>query len=104
MGWQRRGNTLYYYAPRREGGRVRNRYFGRGPEAEALARQADAARRERDHVAGLKRLLGCPDALVEELAGGADRLLEVTLLVSGYHRRDRRWRPRHVRHADVPAR
>jgi hypothetical protein len=105
MSWQRRGERRYFYHSKREGKRIRNRYFGRGPAAELLAEQASATRRAREEVAKLAGELEPPDGLLAALEDGADRLLEATLLSLGYYRQCRRWRgPRRVRRIANPCR
>ena len=66
MGWERRGEALVYYHPRRVGGRVVKDYFGSGPPAQLaadlVAEARDCApprpRRPGPSEPGSKRLTG----------------------------------------------
>ena len=101
MPWERG----YYYRARKEDGRVRRQYVGRGPLAELLA-EADAgdrALRELDRRAaraerGRDNEL---DEQVKALEQAADLLAEAALLAAGYHRHRRgEWRKKRVRKSD----
>ena len=106
MGWEARGNRLYYFRYRKVDGRVTRQYLGAGPVAE-LAAAADALRRadrravmeaRRDEEANWQAAL----APLLELSRVADVMARAALLVAGYHRPSRSsWRRRrHVHHDD----
>ena len=99
MGWEKRGNAMYYYTAQRGGGRVVKQYVGTGRVAElaaqldALARAerteaAEAAKRERDELAAL-------DAALAPLNELADAATIAALVAAGCHRPKRgKWRKR----------
>jgi hypothetical protein len=99
MGWERRGNRLYFYAATRVGDRVVKRYVGAGEVAELAARldalghderdsEADARRRAREELAELDAALAPLDEL-------ADAAVAAALVAAGFHRHHRGpWRKR----------
>jgi hypothetical protein len=99
MAWERRGSNLYYYQSERVDGRVRKKYVGTGPLAEAVAhadetiRQSRAAQSERARVEleEAKTLASTG----EELWEAADILAVAQLVAAGYHRhKGGEWRMR----------
>ncbi len=99
MAWEarRRGRGPYYTRSRKEHGRVRREYFGKGPEAQ-LAAALDAQRRRdrqarRDHLRADRERWEGAAALLSELTEIADLLLRAALLGDGYHQHRRgAWR------------
>lgn len=96
MGMERRGNNTYYYAKRREGGRVVSEYRGAGELGEALAsldaidrarheHEREALRAERAALADVDRQAREAGALIEDLAAAV-------LLGLGYHTHKGQWR------------
>ena len=106
MGWEARGNGLYYFRYRKIDGRVTRQYLGAGAVAE-LAAAADALRRA-DRRAAMEARRGEQARWREALAPlmalsrVADLLARAALLAAGYHRHSRcSWRRRrHVHHDD----
>jgi hypothetical protein len=99
MAWERRGSNLYYYQSKRIDGRVRKKYVGTGPLAEAVAhadetiRRSGAAQSERARVE-LEDARTLASA-GEELCEAADILAVAELVASGYHRhKGGEWRMR----------
>jgi hypothetical protein len=96
MGWERRGNGLYYYSKRKVGGRVISTYHGAGPMAEAIAAgheylrarsseervERDSARRAVDEFAGL----------VDEFSRLTRAATRAVLLSRGCYEHKRQWR------------
>jgi hypothetical protein len=102
MGWEARGNGLYYFRYRKVNGRVTRQYLGAGAVAE-LAAAADALRRaDRRAVAEARRAeqANWQAALAPllELSRAADLLARAALLVGGYHRHARTWRKKRYVH------
>ena len=71
-------------------GKVRKKYYGRGPEADAaaaaLADRKKQREAERHALATGRAELRVVDALMHDLDGGASALMEAALLAAGYHR------------------
>jgi hypothetical protein len=106
MGWEARGNGLYYFRYRKLAGRVTREYVGAGPIGELAAAAdflrraarrsaAEALRAERDRW----REAAAP---LLELSRAADLLARAALLAAGYRQHARSsWRMRrHVHHDD----
>ena len=98
MGWEARGNRLYYFRYRKVDGRVTRQYLGAGPVAE-VAFAADVLRRaDRRAAAEARRAeqANWQAALAPSLALSrvADLLARAALLAGGYHRHARTWRKR----------
>jgi hypothetical protein len=102
MGWEARGNRLYYFRYRKVDGRVTRQYLGAGAVAE-LAAAADALRRadrraaaeaRRAEEANWKAAL----APLLELSRVADLVARAALLAGGYHRHARTWRKKRYVH------
>jgi hypothetical protein len=99
MARDRRG---YLYRSFRDGGRVRRRYFGKGPvadlvaqlEAAIVAARADECRRQAAEWRRELERLRSIDNLVEQLAGLAERAAHLALLATGHHQHKRQWRRR----------
>jgi len=99
MGWEKRGNQMYYYSAERVGGRVVKRYVGTGHAGELVAQLeaihrtereegAEAAKRERVKLAAL-------DAALAPLNELADALTAAALVAAGCHHPKRgKWRKR----------
>jgi hypothetical protein len=106
MGWEPRGNGLYYFRYRKVNGRVVREYVGAGAVAE-LAAAADALRRADRRAATEARRAeeaSWREALAPllELGHVADLLARAALLGAGYRQHARSsWRMRrHVHHDD----
>ena len=99
MAWERRRENWYYYRPQWIQGRVVKVYVGRGPEAEAAARE-DAARRAeraaRRQAAAVDRLREEPAGdLMAELDNQVKAMLRTALVAAGFHQHARgQWRRR----------
>jgi hypothetical protein len=102
MAWEIRGRGgRYYYRSCRVGSRVRKIYFGKGPAAEAAAREdqhARGARRAAREAARLRREgAAAIDALVAIYLNGSADIIQAALLEAGYHQHHRgEWRRRHA--------
>ncbi|QJW94611.1 hypothetical protein [Frigoriglobus tundricola] len=86
------GGTKYLYLSERDPatGKVRKRYVGTGPKADAAAAALEARRKRRaDERLAVERVrseLGAVDALMAELDAGATLVMEAALYAAGYHR------------------
>lgn len=103
MGWERRGNSTYYYQKIREGGRVVSRYCGRGAAAEAMAAMTAydrwQANRERERGRGeieqAEQATAAALAALRDLDRAAGAAMRAALHEAGYHQHDRgAWRRR----------
>ena len=106
MGWEPRGNGLYYFRYRKVDGRVTRQYLGAGGVAE-LAAAADALRRaDRRAAAEARRAEDArwraAVAPLLELSRAVDVVVRAALLAAGYRQHSRSsWRKRrHVHHDD----
>jgi hypothetical protein len=101
MGWEKRGNAMYYYIAERVGRRVVKRYVGTGYAGELAARLDALTRDERDEAAeAAKRAraeLAALDAALAPLNELADAATAAAL-VAAWCRRHKRgtWRKRRV--------
>ena len=102
MGWEARGNGLYYFRYRKVDGRVTREYVGAGAVAE-LAAAADALRRA-DRRGALEARRAEQDRWREALtpllalSRVADLMARAALLAGGYHRHARTWRKKRYVH------
>lgn len=98
MGWEQRGNGLYYYRKRRIGDTVVSEYVGRGELAQLIAtldalereeREAEqeAWREHRDEIAAV-------DQMLDEIQEVVRTLTRAYLLAAGYHTHKGQWRRR----------
>jgi hypothetical protein len=99
MAWDRRG---YYYMSKREAGRVRRVYVGRGLAAEVADGMDRLVRLKREHDREALRAEGAEvDALdgpLRELDELADLVARAALLAAGYRQHNRgEWRKRRER-------
>jgi hypothetical protein len=96
MGWEKRGNNLYYYRKKRDGDRVMSEYVGNGrmaqrisvedreererkwKEIEAMAQKRDSFRVVDQHAVQTSRLI--------------KQVAEVFLIMAGYHKHKGQWR------------
>src|SRR5262249_32662073 len=106
MGWERRGQFLYYFRATKAGGRRYSTYFGRGAEAQLasqvdeLHRQTQRARRAAEQQ--LRQRWRDADEAVHEFISVAQLLAHTALHLAGYHRPQRGpWRRRRQRE-DTP--
>lgn len=96
MGWERRGDKLYYYQTERENGRVKKRYVGTGEIAETVAHVDETRRRVREQrrqrgLEELERMEALGDPLLK-LEEATDVLARAHLVAAGYHRHKGEWR------------
>jgi hypothetical protein len=104
MGWEKRGNGLYYYRKRREGRRVISEYIGHGELAEAIA-TLDALDRERRELEREGWRLEKETILSIARAGteAQEVILTLTrawLLAQGYHTHKGQWRRKRERNCN----
>jgi hypothetical protein len=96
MGWEKRGNGLYYYRKRREGGQVVSEYVGSGELAELAARldtlaqlerelEQEAWRQEQGEILEVARMDDEAQEVILDLTRG-------WLLAQGYHTHKGQWR------------
>lgn len=98
MGWEKRGDGLYYYRKKRVGDRVLSEYVGTGLLAEAIA-DLDARARLRRELDRQVRRERREDILDIARAGDDAQAVILTLtrawlLAQGYHTHKREWRLR----------
>jgi hypothetical protein len=102
MAWEtRKRGGRYYYRCQRVGGRVIKQYIGRGPVAEAAAREdqhAREARRATQEAARLRREEAAAiDALIASYLKGSADVIRSALNDAGLHQHHRgEWRRRHA--------
>jgi hypothetical protein len=98
MAWELRCHKRYYYRSRRVGDRVLKQYLGRGPAAEAAAREDEekqAARVARRYAAAIEKAQAEPAReLLAELNGQVTMAVHTALTAAGYHRHGGEWRKR----------
>ena len=86
------GGTKYLYLSARDPatGKVKKRYVGTGPKAEAAAAALEARQKRRvDERLAVERMRsehGAVDALMAELDAGATLVMEAALFAAGFHR------------------
>jgi hypothetical protein len=100
MCWVSRGDKRYYYRMHRlPGGHFHREYIGSGPEAE-LAAALDAHRRrqqqaQREALRADREAWERAAAVLDELIASSDVLVQVCLLIAGFHQHQRgEWRRR----------
>ncbi|MBV7328408.1 hypothetical protein KFU94_09135 [Chloroflexi bacterium TSY] len=95
MGWEFRGNRLYYYRKQRIGNRVVSEYIGAGPIAELVAVQDENERQEAERqIQAWKPIRDADRALVGEIDGVVAMvraLVKYFLLLAGYRTRKGTW-------------
>jgi hypothetical protein len=98
MGWERRGDNLYYYRKRREGDRVVSEYVGRGQAAELIADLDLLARKwreeEREAWTQQQAEITAVDQMLDKVEGVIRTLTRAYLLAAGYHTHKGQWRRR----------
>jgi len=96
MGWERRGNSRYYYRKRREGDRVVSEYVGSGPLAELASALDDLTREEqsleREQIQREREAIRAVDMRVEDVCTVIRVLTYGALLAAGYHTHKAQWR------------
>jgi len=95
MGWERRGNQLYYYRKRRIGGRVVSEYLTLEAATELLVQGQDDDRQECELSQAERRERRKAEAIEGELArltDLADALTLAVLIAGGCHTHKRQWR------------
>jgi hypothetical protein len=106
MAWERRERGgIYYTRSRRIGGRVVREYVGRGPLAEAAAREdaVRAAKREaqRREWRARREEIEAVDAQLAQLDALCRMLVRTELEAAGFHQHHRgEWRKRREEKAD----
>jgi hypothetical protein len=101
MGWERRGNGLYYYHKRRVGRRVVSEYGGHGEVAQAIEALRADDREMQAHLRGLWRQEKADDQVIERQLAETEELVRAlvqgVLVTAGYHTHKGQWRK--ARHA-----
>ena len=99
MGWEKRGNKSYYYRKRREGGRVRSEYVGRGDVAQISVELIQNDQRDRKTGReALRYAQQAEKAIDRQLATAEAAIYAITdakLSSEGYHKHKGQWRKRH---------
>jgi hypothetical protein len=95
MGWEKRGNNLYYYRKERDGSRVKSTYVGRGEIAHLISQfQASSTVVERiaraNKLDDSKRTEAALDLATELI----QHFTQAALLIAGFHTHKRQWRHR----------
>ncbi len=96
MGWEKRGNGLYYYRKHRCGKKVYSEYVGTGPGVEAIALTEQQLRenssymkqfeqKEQEREKELSRHVDEICSFIRVLVGGH-------MLTNGYHNHHGQWR------------
>ena len=93
MGWEQRGNNLYYYRKEREGSRVKSTYVGKGEIAHLIS-QFQTSSTAVERIARANRL---PESKkTEAVLDLASELIQLStqaaLLTAGFHTHKRQWR------------
>ena len=96
MGWETRGNGIYYYQKRREGSRVVSEYVGTGPDAaliESLVQLGyDKAKHDRRQDQKQRAEVEAFDGEVAALCELIDMLTDAALVTAGFHKHKGQWR------------
>jgi hypothetical protein len=96
MFWRTLGAQRYYQHSYRDvDGRVRSRYYGRGPLAEAIAsldaRERDRRIERRERTRAERERLARMESRVVEYCEGVDELFDAWMRLSGWHRHGGQW-------------
>jgi D-Tyr-tRNAtyr deacylase len=98
MGWETRGNNLYYYRKKRIVGRVVSEYVGRGLMAQEIELMDLTERKERyDRIRAMrqqKEEFGFFDNQVSQMNLLVDHMVGGFLIISGFHKYKGQWRRR----------
>lgn len=96
MGWEQRGNKSYYYRKRREGGRVRSEYVGRGAVAQISVEIIQDAQLNRKTEREALRCARQADAKIDRQLATAEAVISALtnaqLSADGYHKHKGQWR------------
>lgn len=93
MGWERRGNNLYYYRKERQGSRVKSTYVGRGEIAHLISRfQASSTVVERLTRANELNESKREETILELAVELIQLFTQAALLTAGFHTHKRQWR------------
>jgi hypothetical protein len=100
MGWEHRGNRLYYYRKRRAGQRVVTEYIGSGMAGSLIAEldhdeyleRAYSAAEWKEQQNEQKRIESYMDKMQESI----NSVVRAVFLTSGYHAHKGQWRK--IRH------
>lgn len=104
MGWEKRGQSIYYYRKVRRGPRVVTQYVGKGEAAELAARLAEENKRKRKNEQMARRMakqelrariLAAENAAVE-FEKLAQAITRAQLYALGYHLHKGQWRLKRV--------
>lgn len=106
MAWKQRGRKKYLYLVSRDAeGRVRTRYAGAGPRAEALSRVLEARKaarlQEAQECAAEGQAVTEISALSEKLGEELSLLVSGVLVASGFYSHKRQWRRRGRKYARI---
>lgn len=93
MGWERRGNTLYYYKKERQGSRVKSIYVGRGEIAHLIS-QFQTSSTALERLAGTNKINESKktEAALNLTAELIQLITQAALLTAGFHTHKRQWR------------
>ena len=102
MGWEHRGNNLYFYQKERLGNQVVSQYIGRGEIADLISLLA-ASEKEVRKAQTVKRQLEreiqeadlALDRQLDEIGDLVRGLLRVALMSNSFHTHKGEWRKRH---------
>lgn len=96
MGWEQRGNHLYYYRKERDGSRVKSTYVGRGEMAHMISK-FESSSAEVEKLLRVKKSIEAQES--ERIEAALDRAVELvqlfteaSLLTAGFHTYHRQWR------------
>jgi hypothetical protein len=96
MGWEKRGNGLYYYRKRRDRERVVSEYVGGGGAAYLIAQMDAIDRTERETQSKAEQYertqIESVEVALAKLESLTRALTDAALLVNGYHTHKRQWR------------
>ncbi len=100
MGWEQRGNNLYYYRKEREGSRVKSTYVGKGEIAHLISQfQESSTAVERIVRANTENESTKAEAALNLASNLIQLVTQSALLTAGFHTHHRQWRrKRNARH------
>ena len=100
MGWERRGNNLYYYRKERDGSRVKSTYVGRG-EIVHLISQFQTSSTAVERIVRANKLSDSEktEAALDLASELIQLVTNAALLTAVFHTHKRQWRrKRNARH------
>jgi hypothetical protein len=96
MGWESRGNGIYYYRKRRVDGRVVSEYVGIGKVAHLISQleliERDKRLTEREGLKAQIEREKASDQQLDQLSAQLDALVRAVLVADGYHTHKGQWR------------